>query len=490
MFCALSNQVPDVPVVSQKSGILFDKRLIEAYISENHKCPVKGHELEKEDLLALEAVHSARPRAAGQQSIPGLLQAQQAEWDAVMLENFQLKKQLDLVRQELSHALYKHDGACRVIARVMKERDAAHKALSELQGEVPAATAKAADGKAIPKEIFAKMTAAAKQLSMKRKKRALPSDLASKDDLKSMKEARTLAPHSTTTPGVTSVDSFNGCTVTGGMDGAVVVLNNKNEVQQKLTGHTKSIKCVFLSRVSERLVTASEEVVRVWAKGPRGYATVAEFHDHKKPVTSVCFNPTDDVLLTCGEDGLVNLYDMSSTGNGKKIVSLQEADIKKGFTCGAFHPDGMLMACATADGGVNSVRIWDLRSMKAFNLGDKDCKAVTTMSFSENGYALCTGSIDGVVTMWDLRRLEKLRSITFEDSDPARPTPVNKVAFDLSGAYLAICTDSLKIYDVATNSEVATHRDHKTTVTDCVWGDSARSITSCSIDRQVKTYEL
>lgn len=79
---------------------------------------------------------TVKPRTSATTSIPGLLNSFHNEWDAVMLELHTVRQQLHQTRQELSHMLYQHDAAVRVIARTMRERDEARSQLENAKQQV------------------------------------------------------------------------------------------------------------------------------------------------------------------------------------------------------------------------------------------------------------------------------------------------------------------------------------------------------------------
>lgn len=117
---------------SQEIGNVFERRLVEAYISENGKDPVTGEEMTVEDLIDVKTSRVVRPQPPAFTSIPSLLSVFQTEWDALALESYNVRQQLSQTRQELATALYQHDAAVRVIARLTKERDEARDALSKV----------------------------------------------------------------------------------------------------------------------------------------------------------------------------------------------------------------------------------------------------------------------------------------------------------------------------------------------------------------------
>ena len=124
--CVVSGEPATEPVISS-TGHVFEKRLLEQYVSARGTCPVTGQPLRSDGSdwtrVATQSVGAAIPRVNSTTSIPQLLGGLQTEYDSMMLENFSLRHKLEEVRQELSVSLYRFDAACRVIARLKRERD-------------------------------------------------------------------------------------------------------------------------------------------------------------------------------------------------------------------------------------------------------------------------------------------------------------------------------------------------------------------------------
>lgn len=144
MFCAISGKPPRFPVLSPHSKCIFEKQLIEQYVSDEGKDPITNSPLKVEELIEV----SQNPEQSAfanslnsstlntNYSIPNLLSSLQNEWDAVMLENFRLRKRLDECTKKLSVAFYERDAAKVVAAKAMKARDDIMREMNQLVSQI------------------------------------------------------------------------------------------------------------------------------------------------------------------------------------------------------------------------------------------------------------------------------------------------------------------------------------------------------------------
>lgn len=154
-----------------------------------------------EDLIEVKTPPIVKPKPPSATSIPATLKTMQDEWDALMLHSFTQKQQLQTARQELSHSLYQHDSACRVIARLNKDIAQAREALATLKPQTGIITsapkpaiASEASGMAtqpieqagMSAEVIEKLQDKATVLTQERKKRGrtVPEELVTQDQLK------------------------------------------------------------------------------------------------------------------------------------------------------------------------------------------------------------------------------------------------------------------------------------------------------------------
>ncbi|KAM0949366.1 putative transcription factor WD40-like family [Dioscorea sansibarensis] len=512
MMCSLSNEVPDDPVVSKKSGLLFSRRLVEQHIKEYGKCPITKEELTLDDLMPVKTNKVAKPRPLQAASIPGLLGMFQNEWDALMLSNFALEQQLHTARQELSHALYQHDAACRVIARLKKERDEARMLLSQAERQIPLSTASAAnnvvsngkravedgelgpDGKKIRPGInpvmINELTECNSLLSAQRKKRQIPPTLAPVDALESYTQVSSHPLHKTNKPGILSVDIHptKDVIATGGVDmNAVLFDRSTGQILCTLSGHSKKVNSVKFVPRDELFVTGSaDKTVRVWQGAEDGnYDCRHVLKDHTAEVQAVTIHATNNYFVTASMDNTWCFYDLAS---GSCLTQVGEASGDEGYTSAAFHPDGLILGTGTSEA---QVRIWDVKTQSNVAKFDGHVGAITALSFSENGYFLATAALDGV-KLWDLRKLRNFRSFSPYDSN----TPTNAVEFDFSGSYLAIAGSDIRVYQVANVKQewnlIKTFPDLSGTgkVTSVKFGGDAKYLAVGSMDRNLRIFGL
>lgn len=419
MLCSISGEAPQHPVASSKSGNVYEKRLIEAYITENHKDPVNGEELEITDLIDLKSAKIVTPRPPTLTSIPSLLSTFQNEWDSLALESFTLRQQLQETRQELATALYQHDAAVRVIARLTRERDEARDALSKVTigaGGANNGDAMQIDSQGLPEELAAKVDETQEKLSKSRRKRPVPKEWADAEVIGNFGVATQSEP---LYPGCTSlaVDASGQLAIVGGSDGVAGVYSiPENRVQQSFKTSSAVTGAVWYG--TQPVVSTSSGAVKVFGDGEN------TFTSHAGSANALAMHPSGDILASVGVDKSFVFYDLP----GGKAVTQVNTDSE--LTTAAFHPDGHLFAAGGADGQIKMFHVKTGENAANFELGGP----VQDIAFSENGIwfaAVAKGS--NSVVVFDLRKEGKAAEAKVLEIGGQ----VDSIRWDYTGQYLA-----------------------------------------------------
>ncbi|SCZ87646.1 BZ3500_MvSof-1268-A1-R1_Chr2-2g05112 [Microbotryum saponariae] len=540
LFCSISGQPPLKPVLSIKSGHVYERELVLKYLRDNDgKDPITGQQLTDEDLVEIKTAPgapSAPPRPPTFTSVPALLHTLQSEWDATMLECLELRRAGEELRQELSHALYKEDAAMRVLARLTRERDEAREALASVKATLgPAFSSGAANGAGGDVEMEASnqaseapeagLPAEAAQivqdtnkasvpragvpvplsnvliryhwlsfcsLSATRRKRKAPADYATADAIKAYTTTTAIPSLHTTKPaGLSALALAKDASliVTGGLDKAVQVYDRStSKIVATLKGHTKKVSAVIASStltdagLPTFLVSGSlDKAVRVWT--PNGAKTVygSTILATGGEVSGLSLHPSGRLVASASLDGSWAIHSLDGA-KASTVLTGQLPVEGVSSTSIAFHPDGAIFGLGSSDG---QIRIFDSVTGKIAATFDTTLgEAVVSLSFSENGYTLASASKgSNKVQIWDLRKQTNSANVELPEGEA---TLVNQVRFDPSAQYLTVVGNDLRVFANKTWEPVLVNEENTSEITGVEWSADGKEIATSSLDRSVR----
>ncbi|KAG4306053.1 hypothetical protein PORY_000041 [Pneumocystis oryctolagi] len=432
MFCALSGESIDVAVVSKKSGNVFEKRLIEAYIEENKADPVTGESLTLDDLIELKTPKTIRGRPPQTTSIPSLLAIFQNEWDSLALETYNLKQQLNQARQELSTALYQHDAACRVIARLLKERDEAREALKKIR--IASGSSKNievnneqmdVDIQMLPEHIVQKIDEVQKMLSSNRRKRKIPVDWTTTEQIQQFKPSKVIHPFQSEIK-VIAVNKQGTMVLVASNNILKIYCDMDESPTYSLECDENEITCGLWINDLPVVANANGTIYIYTSLG----GNTKKISTHQSKVTAIALHPSEDLLASVTADGEWAFHDLQNDQTVAKHREVTE------FTTAEFHPDGHLFASGTANG---QIKVYNAKTGKNVANFESHKGTITSLCFSENGYWLSVASSqDPHAHIWDLRNNTQTHFLNVSGT-------IVSLLWDYSGQFLAIGTTQTTI---------------------------------------------
>ncbi|EGV64832.1 Prp19-domain-containing protein [Yamadazyma tenuis] len=440
MFCALSGEVAKEPVLSPRSGKIFDRKLITTYVSTNNKDPITDEPLGVEELIAINVEDRTvvPPKPPSFNSIPSLLTTFQNEFDSMALEIFSLRKSLHKARQELSSALYNYDAAVKVAANAIKERDDVKTALQELtlsigndaMGEEDHENGSNGLDVAVPVQ---EIEAARQELFQQHKTQKV--SLPAADDVSIIFE------------GDVSIKKYNAFFF-------------DERVQKLLVSSGKETTTLDLVTKTNTVATQ---------KGVVQHVSYIEFEGLVVPVFAskkqikfegITIKFRDEIVDIQPHPKLKNIYAVVCTKSwslnvGDKKCLFVQLDNEYTATTGSFHVDGALMAIGTTSG---TVLVYGVADGSVASTLEIKYPTVDKVQFGLNGYWLFVSSSDKSahsLQVFDLRNHSVVHTIDFEE--------LNDFAIDQSCSLLLTCN----------SKEISFHKYTKKGKT---WNDFFKSV--------------
>ncbi|CAH2042757.1 unnamed protein product, partial [Iphiclides podalirius] len=226
-------------------------------------------------------------------------------------------------------------------------------------------------------------------------------------------------------------------------------VSNKKAYINKITG-TKSLKYS---------ITLPDNSIEVYELSNSALTRTCRLTGHEKKVTEVVFNPNDDnMLFSSSEDGIVKMWDTRAGGSFVHDYKDEEELMVRPYECMDVSHNGRVLCAGSQLVEEDAFLVfWDQRATKPLGgYWNSHTEDVTQVKFhKEKMEILATGSIDGLVNVFDITEQTEEDALTYSLN---LGTALDRIAW--LDHELAACTTQaheLQLWNLATGDRLSAH---------------------------------
>jgi WD40 repeat protein/class 3 adenylate cyclase len=241
--------------------------------------------------------------------------------------------------------------------------------------------------------------------------------------------------------------------------------------------HDAGVTDAAFSPTGDRIVTASfDKTARVWNAQDGSEITV--FRGHQDAVERVTFSPGGSRVVTGARDGTVRVWNARS---GEQILVLRQPGNVRTVK---FSPDGIRLLTVSDS---SDPTIWDAQTGK--RISTVRSYNTNSATFSPDGRSFATAQgFDRVVRIWSTEGGEVIKQLKSGDW-------ADDVEFSPDGTRILVSSRSFfelgwlsRLWDVASGTEIAAFRGHKSDTHSGAFSHDGRLIATVSVDGSARLW--
>ncbi|WP_372365656.1 protein kinase [Candidatus Uabimicrobium sp. HlEnr_7] len=266
---------------------------------------------------------------------------------------------------------------------------------------------------------------------------------------------------------------FNGdLLVSGAADGEIIFWDvSHRKPIRKFIADDKAVQGIALHPDGRQIVSISQHgILRLWHLSSQKLLT--KLHHNNKVVTSIAFAPDGKQFVSANKNGEILLWDYKS-------LSLQgKLNHQAKVTTANYNSDGSLLVTCGYD---LKIKIWNTSSLELIEEIAIHNSIISTVQFSPDDKYLLSAASDATAKVWDIKAKKVIKEITGK-------LPFFNAAYSHDGKKIVLISEDILVLNTQNYREIHRLSGHRNWFARAFFSPDGKLIASSSGDSTVRIW--